>query len=142
MIVLDGTEQRSTTPSDFNMNSYHHDRVVLPYIGELWGDLRLEVMRLIYLSERSIPDNAHYDQLVDDVLVNMSFNIQKKAVRVTAYLAITLKNGNSFSGRVPIWAGAEEVRSVLDCFFAAGGKGLDPAFLAHYAEVYGTWAAR
>lgn len=142
MIVLDGTEQKNMKPADFDMKSCHHDRVALPYLGDLWGDLRLEVMRLIYLSERSIPDDAHYDQLVDDVLVNMSFNIQKKAVRVTAYLAITLKNGNSFGGRVPIQAGAEEVRSILDYFFAAGGKGLDSAFLAHYAETYGMWTAR
>lgn len=142
MNVLDGAEQISTNAADFEMESLYHDKVMLPYIGKLWGDLQLEVMRLIFLSKNSSLDNVQYDQLVDDVAVNMSFNIQRKAVRIIAYLIIALKDGDVIDGSVFIQAGVEELRSILDNFFAVGGKGLDPAYLPHYAQTYRVWAAQ
>lgn len=143
MIVLNGTEHMPMMPTGFDLVSVMPEKIVLPYIGKLWGDIYWEVMKLIFIKKNAGEEGADYcfEKEVDQVSISMSFNIQRTVVRPTAYIKAKLCSGESVDGRLLIQAERAEIQSVLDAFFNLGGRGLGAAYIPHYRETYKQWVS-
>lgn len=140
MNVRNGCEQKRVTSADFRMVSADPRRIVLPYSGELWGDIYVEAQKLILLQKGYALDFGmwRYDAMVKNLAVEVFFNVQKKVVHTTAYLHIDTMDGDHVDGRILLTMDAAEVKSILDIFFSVG-NGVDDEFLSYYADAYATW---
>lgn len=140
MNVRNGCEQRHVTPADFGLVSTDSRRVVLPYTGELWGDICVEALNLILLKKGCGLDYGmwRYDQMVKNLCVEVFFNVQKKVVHTTAYLHVDTTDGDHVDGRSFLVLDAAEIKAIMDAFFT-NGSGVDAEICAYYAEVYAVW---
>lgn len=140
MNVRCGCEQRSVMPTDFGMVSSDPRRIVLPYTGELWGDICVEALNLILLKKGCTLDYGmwRFDQMVKRLGVEVFFNVQKKVVHTTAYLHIDTTDNDHVDGRVFLFLDAAEIKTVLDQFFLAG-KGVEAELLSYYTTAYTAW---
>jgi len=66
MNVLNGSEQYEMRAEDFGMESAQPDKIVLPYLGMLWGDFLLDIMNAVS-RKMALPHDALYEQLVKQV---------------------------------------------------------------------------
>lgn len=140
MNVRNGCEQRSVTPADFGMVSTDSRRIVLPYTGELWGDICVEAQNLILLQKGCGLDYGvwRYDQMVQNLSAEVFFNVQKKVVHTTAYLHVDTTDGDCVDGRVFLVLDTAEIKAILDAFFA-NGSGVEVGLCSYYAEAYAAW---
>lgn len=142
VIVLNGVEPVQVDVSDFKMRSAASDKIVLPFTGSIWGDLAYEIESIILsripvLTESSFP--MSYDDVVKDVGVKLSFNVQRSQIRITAYIdAITIDN-QSVGGKVFLDSAPNEIKTILDAFFAGKDRGLSKSYDAYYQKVYDEW---
>lgn len=141
MIVRNGTEHKTMLPEDFNMVSSSPTKISLHYTGELWGDLYLDIMGIVF-SRCQLDDECSdysYDQLVANASMDMFFNVQKNVVRLTAHIDIDTSFGDHINGRVFLYADDKEIKPVLDRFFHMGGMGVNADYLNYFKETYAKW---
>lgn len=138
MNVLNGSEQYEMRAEDFGMESAQSDKIVLPYLGMLWGDFLLDIMNAVS-RKMTLPHDALYGQLVKQVSAGFSFNVQPAQIRIIAYVDVFPFDGTSFRDRVFVQASNDEIASVLDRFFQCGCCGLDDDYSTYYHEKYMAW---
>ena len=132
VIVLNGVEPVQVDVSDFKMRSAASDKIVLAYEIE-----SIILSRIPVLTESSFP--MSYDDVVKDVGVKLSFNVQRSQIRITAYIdAITIDN-QSVGGKVFLDSAPNEIKTILDAFFAGKDRGLSKSYDAYYQKVYDEW---
>ena len=112
------------------MESAQSDKIVLPYLGMLWGDFLLDIMNTVS-RKMTLHHDALYEQLVKQVSAGFSFNVQPAHVFPF--------DGTSFRDRVFVQASNDEIASVLDRFFQCGCCGLDDDYSTYYHEKYMAW---
>lgn len=140
MIVRKGVEPGNVSVDDFEMMSAASDKIVLPFIGKLWGELQLEAEQIMLSAME--PDlledytSPHYGDIIRQTDTKFLFNIQRSGVRITAYIDATSMDGLLASGRVFISTTLEEVRPILDHFFSLGCSGLSDEYAKYYRKVY------
>ena len=134
MNVLNGSEQYEMRAEDFGMESAQSDKIVLPYLGVLWGDFLLDIMNAVS-RKMAFP----HDELVKQVSAGFSFNVQPAQIRIIAYVDVLPFDGTSFRDRVFVQASNDEIVSVLDKFFQCGCCGLDDDYSTYYHEKYMAW---
>lgn len=140
MIVRKGVEPGNVSVDDFETMSVASDKIVLPFIGKLWGELQLEAEQIMLSAmEPNLLENdtsPHYGDIIRQTDTKFLFNIQRSGVRITAYIDATNANGLVASGRVFISTTLEEVRPILDRFFSLGCSGLSDEYAKYYRKVY------
>lgn len=140
MIVRKGVEPGNVSADDFEMMSAASDKIVLPFVGKLWCEMRLEAQEILFSAldafslERCTP--PHYDNLIQKIDTKFLFSIQRTGVRITAYIDVESKDGTTAAGRVFLLSGLNEVRPVLDRFFSSGCLGLDTDYAKYYKKAY------
>lgn len=135
------THRCKVTAADFEMETTQKDRILLPYHGELWGDLLYEI------KDAALPffgDECErgllYDEVVRDENVSILFNVQRKQVRATAYITAQTTRDEQFMVRIPTPMEPSEISDVLDCFLLANdGAGLTLAYRNYYRDTYIGW---
>lgn len=141
MVVRNGVETQNVTSKDFDLTSASDSRVLLPC--RAWGEMRLEMMNaaLGTMSEKELHKvcGSPYEEVVQNEDVKMLFNIQRKQIRLTAYVSGDAVFGRHFEARIPIAATKKEIASVLDEFFSCGSCGLSKEFADYYGKVYVEW---
>lgn len=140
MMIVNGMERNVFTAADFEMETTQADRVLLPYRGELWGDLLHHTLNAVLPSfgdgcERGLL----YDEAIRETDVSVLFNVQRRQVRATAYITAHTTRMERVDTRLPIMTSSGEVMSVLDEFFRKGGSGLAPDYLLYYRKKYEEW---
>ena len=140
MIVRKGVEPGHVSVDDFEMMSAASDKIVLPFIGKLWGELQLEAEQIMLsaMEPNLLEDYAspHYGDIVCKTNTKFLFNIQRSGVRITAYIDAEDSHGTTASGRVFISTTLEEVRPILDRFFSVGCCGLSEEYAKYYQKIY------
>lgn len=141
MVVRNGVETQNVTSKDFDLTSASVSRVLLPC--RAWGEIRLEMMNaaLCTMSEEELHKmcDSPYEEVVQNEDVKMLFNIQRKQIRLTAYVSGDVVFGRHFETRIPIVADKKEISGVLDKFFSCGSCGLSKEFADYYGMVYIEW---
>ena len=143
MIVKNGLEWKNITIDDFTLISSCPDKIVLPYVGKMWGEFNWEVMK-IALSQSTCCDANKvecYEQIVSSVQAEMYFNIQPKRVRPTMYVKITTVCGEELTGKVFIQLNDLELQQVLDKYFVEC-SGLTNTWRSFYFDQYDRWKSR
>lgn len=141
MVVKNGCDEKVMVSADFHMESVDPRRIVLPYIGELWGDIFYETFNAALDAENQELNNIEYqyDDLVKNVTMELFFNIQRRAIHTVAFLHIDTVSNNHTDYKIIVQADTNEVLSVLADFFAAECPGLDESFRVYYQNIYRGW---
>ena len=140
MMMVNGTKRKKVTAADFEMETTKPDRVLLPYRGELWGDLLYHTLEAaLPLFGEDCDRGLLYDEAIRETAVCVLFNIQRRQIRATAYITAQTTRAACIDTRLPISTEDVEVVSVLDEFFKNGGAGLAPNYLENYREKYKMW---
>ena len=139
MLVKGGTENKVLTVEDVQHNSMKEDKIVLPYVGAVWGDLALELtLKAVELARLDV-DGLNYGEIVKAASQAIGFNVQSKQVRPTIYAQVTTTTGASVSFRISVSADDQELAAVLDSFFSAGAPGLAREYADYYGAQYKAW---
>lgn len=139
MLVKGGTENKVLTVEDVQQNSTKTDKIVLPYVGAVWGDLALELtLKAVELARLDV-DSLNYGEIVKAASLAIGFNVQCKQVRPTIYANVTTTTGASVSFRVSVSADDHELAAVLDSYFSAGAPGLSQEYADYYGAQYKAW---
>ena len=140
MFVKNGTECYELQPSAFGMSSAACNQIALPYHGELWGDLLLEVEREICERARDyLPQALSVDQSATDLDVSVVFNVQQRRIGIMARVGVKSPAVGDFTEHFSLRASAVEIATILDQFFDSGAKGLSDEHRTYYKNVYGLW---
>ena len=140
MFVRNGTECYELLPSAFGMSSVACNQIVLPYHGEPWGDLLLEVEREV--CERAhdyLPQALSADQSNTDLDVSVVFNVQQRRTGTLARVFVKAPTVGDFTVHFSLLASDAEIAAVLDRFFDGGAEGLSDEHRTYYKNIYGLW---
>ena len=139
MLVKGGTENKVLTVEDVQQNSTKTDKIVLPYVGTVWGDLALELaLKAVELARLDV-DGLNYGEIVKAASLAIGYNVQRKQVRPTIYAHVTTTTGASVNFRVFVSADNQELAAVLDSYFSAGAPGLAREYADYYGTQYTAW---
>lgn len=140
MIVRKGVEPGNVSVDDFEMMSAASDKIVLPFIGKIWGELRLEAEQIMLsaMNPSELDDfiQPYYDGFARQINTKFMFNIQRSGVCIVAHINTENKNGTTAFGRVLILTTLDEVRPILDRFFSTGCCGLSEEYAKYYQKIY------
>lgn len=142
-MMVNETARKKIAAADFEMETMEPDIVLLPYRGELWGDLLYHTLEVVLSSfEDDCECGLLYDEAIRATVVRVLFNIQRRQVRATAYITARTTQDVLVETRLPIRTEESELISVLDEFFGRGGVGLAPCYRENYREKYKKWRSR
>lgn len=140
MIVRKGVEPGNVSADDFEIMSTASDKIVLPFVGKLWCEMRLEAQEILFSAldafDLDMGTPSHYDDLIQKIDAKFLFSIQRTGVRITAYIDVESKEGATAAGRVFLLSELNEIRPILDRFFSSGCLGLDADYAKYYEKAY------
>ena len=149
MVLFRGEENQPILATDFAMKSKNLNKVVLPFFGNLCGEL-VEAVEGAALSTISTQDyNLLSGRYCDglgifwredqEVKYSVDFNIQAKRIIGRLYASFRIPAFGEVSAFVPLDFDDEECVEVLDAYFAAKQNDLYPSSYRYYHSSYIKW---
>lgn len=143
MIIVNGVEQHEISAKDFELQSTHSDRIVLPYHGELWGDLIYEILSAagkVVSKMDSKMDYVCYDDVIKDTAVLFSFSPQRRQVITGLYITASTTLGTIIRTQLRSEMDHGEIKNILGRFFSADNDtGLEKEYLDYFAGKYASY---
>ncbi len=144
MRLKNGVESVIILPKDITIVSIRDDRIVLPYVGAIWGDVLAEVnMTATDAAPMEKFDFCNeqytYDDLIKNERVYITFSPQNGYVKTCVQVEVETRWGDLLSKRIAAPCYPAEIKMILDAFFSNGAQGLRSEYAKNLKAKFENW---